>query len=95
MRHKIPAVLIVFNDGAFGNVRRIQKERFNGRTIGSDLLNPDFVKLADSFGMEGIRANGPEGLREALRHALKKDMPTLVEVPVGEMPSTWSILRGS
>ncbi|MGA7671496.1 MAG: thiamine pyrophosphate-dependent enzyme [Nitrolancea sp.] len=95
MRHKIPAVLIVFNDGAFGNVRRIQKERFNGRTIGSDLLNPDFVKLADSFGMEGIRASGPEGLREALRHALKKDMPTLIEVPVGEMPSTWSILRGS
>ncbi len=31
MRHNIPAVLIVFNDGAFGNVRRIQKERFNGR----------------------------------------------------------------
>ena len=95
MRHNIPAVLIVFNDGAFGNVRRIQKERFNGRTIGSDLLNPDFVKLADSFGMNGIKANGPEGLRDALKSALKSNGPTLIEVPVGEMPSTWSILRGS
>ncbi len=95
MRHNIPAVLIVFNDSAFGNVRRIQKERFNGRTIGSDLLNPDFVKLAESFGMDGVRANGPEGLRDALRGALKSTGPTLIEVPVGEMPSTWSILRGS
>ncbi len=95
MRHKINAVLIVFNDGAFGNVRRIQKDRFNGRTIGSDLLNPDFVKLADSFGMAGIRARGPEELRGALRTALKENHPTLIEVPVGEMPSTWSILRGS
>ncbi len=95
MRHNINAILIVFNDGAFGNVRRIQKDRFNGRTIGSDLLNPDFVKLADSFGMAGIRARGPEELRGALRTALKENHPTLIEVPVGEMPSTWSILRGS
>lgn len=95
MRHKINAILIVFNDNAFGNVRRIQKERFNGRLIGSDLLNPDFVKLAESFGMDGARANGPEALREVLRSALKADHPTLIEVPVGEMPSTWSILRGN
>lgn len=95
MRHHINAVLIVFNDNAFGNVRRMQKERFNGRTIASDLLNPDFIKLADSFGMDGLRAHGPEELRGALRTALKADHPTLIEVPVGEMPSTWSILRGS
>ncbi len=95
MRHHINAVLVVFNDNAFGNVRRMQKERFNNRLIASDLLNPDFVKLADSFGMDGVRAHGPEELRGALRAALKADHPTLIEVPVGEMPSTWTILRGN
>ncbi|HEX3722443.1 MAG TPA: thiamine pyrophosphate-dependent enzyme [Nitrolancea sp.] len=95
MRHNINAIMVVFNDGAYGNVRRMQRERFNGRVISSDLLNPDFVKLADAFGMEGRQAHGADGLREALKGALKNNHPTLIEVPVGEMPSTWSILRGS
>ena len=53
MRHRIPLVTVVFNDGAFGNVRRIQQERFGNRLIGSDLTNPDFVRFAESFGAEG------------------------------------------
>ena len=92
VRHGINLVTIVFNDNAYGNVRRIQKESFGGRTIASDLLNPDFVKLAESFGVEGRRAEGPEGLRAALRDALASDHPTLIEVPVGEMPSIWPIV---
>ena len=52
MRHRIPLVTVVFNDGAFGNVRRIQQERFGNRLIGSDLANPDFVLFAKSFGAE-------------------------------------------
>ena len=54
---------IVFNDGAFGNVRRIQQERFGNRLIGSDLANPDFVAFAKSFGAEAVRANDPDELR--------------------------------
>jgi acetolactate synthase-1/2/3 large subunit len=95
MRHNINAIMIVFNDGAYGNVRRMQRERFSGRVINSDLLNPDFMKLADAFGVEGRQAHGPDGLREALRGAMKENHPTLIEVPVGEMPSTWGILRGN
>ena len=61
MRHRIPLVTIVFNDGAFGNVRRIQQERFGNRLIGSDLANPDFVAFGKSFGAEAERArNGPK-----------------------------------
>ena len=56
MRHRIPLVTIVFNDGAFGNVRRIQEERYGNRLIGSDLTNPDFVAFARSFGAEAVRA---------------------------------------
>ncbi|HUZ02026.1 MAG TPA: thiamine pyrophosphate-dependent enzyme [Thermomicrobiaceae bacterium] len=94
VRHNIPLTTVVFNDNAYGNVRRIQKQSFNGRTIASDLLNPDFVKLAESFGMEGIRAGGPEELRTALQRAMKNGHPALIEVPVGEMPNMYHITRG-
>jgi acetolactate synthase-1/2/3 large subunit len=93
VRHRINVVAIVFNDNAYGNVRRIQKESFGGRLIASDLRNPDFARLADAFGVEGMRAEGPAGLRAALRSALRHDRPALIEVPVGEMPNPWSVLR--
>jgi acetolactate synthase-1/2/3 large subunit len=92
--YKIPLVTVVFNDGAYGNVKRIQQETFNGRTIASDLLNPDFVKLAESFGMAGYRAKNPDELRTALREALDANAPALIEAPVGPMPSPWALMWG-
>ena len=62
IRHRIPLVAVVFADGAFGNVRRIQEERFGNRLIASDLANPDFVKYAESFGAVGRRAHNPTQL---------------------------------
>jgi len=94
VRHALSVVVIVFNDNAFGNVRRIQQEAFGGRTIASDLRNPDFVRLAESFGIDGARVDGPEGLRRALEAALANSRPALIEVPVGEMPSPWPALIG-
>jgi acetolactate synthase I/II/III large subunit len=93
MRHRIPLVTIVFNDGAFGNVRRIQEERYGNRLIGSDLTNPDFVAFARSFGAEAARANTPEDLRGALRRALaRRDTPSVIEVQVGPLPSPWDFI---
>jgi acetolactate synthase I/II/III large subunit len=93
MQHRIPLVSIVFNDGAFGNVRRIQRERFGNRLIASDLVNPDFVAFAKSFGAEAVRARSPQELREALRRAFAhRDGPTLIEVPVGDLPSPWEFI---
>src|SRR4029079_12881918 len=46
MRHGIPVTAVVFNDNAFGNVRRIQEEQYGNRRIASDLSNPDFVRYA-------------------------------------------------
>ncbi|HEU5422700.1 MAG TPA: thiamine pyrophosphate-dependent enzyme [Nitrolancea sp.] len=91
----INAVGVVFNDRAYGNVRRTQRLNFNGHIIATDLHNPDFVKLADSFGMAGIRAEGPEGLRAALREALALKGPALIEVPVNEMPNIRTTLQSA
>jgi len=94
MRHRIPLVTVVFNDGAFGNVRRIQKERYGNRLIASDLTNPDFVAFGKSFGAEAERVHSPEELRRALHRAFAhRDGPTLIEVPVGELPSPWEFIH--
>ncbi len=87
VQHGINAVVIVFNDNAFGNVLRDQINRFDGRTIGAELHNPDFVRLAEAYGARGFRATGPEELEATLRQALTNESPTLIEVPVGIMPS--------
>jgi acetolactate synthase-1/2/3 large subunit len=93
IRHRIPLVAVVFVDGAFGNVRRIQQEQFDNRLIASDLANPDFVKYAESFGAAGRRASGPDELRVALREAFARREPTLIEVPVGSLPSPWEFIH--
>ena len=94
MRHRIPLVTVVFNDGAFGNVRRIQQERFGNRLIGSDLANPDFVALRRKLRRRGECASiTQQELRGALRRALgNRGGPTVIEVPVGAMPSPWEFI---
>ena len=92
VRHGIDIVAIVFADGAYGNVRRMQKEDYGNRLIGVDLHNPQFRKMAESFGVAGVRTSTPDGLRRELAAALKRRGTTLIEVVVGEMPDPWKHL---
>jgi acetolactate synthase-1/2/3 large subunit len=92
VRHRIPLVAILFNDGAYGNVRNMQRHDHGNRVIGTDLANPDFIKLADSFGIAGYRAKDPAALRKALETALGKHEPALIEVPVGDLPDPWQFI---
>lgn len=93
MQHGIAAIAVVFNDNAFGNVRRFQEARYHNRMIASDLTNPDFVSLAASFGMAAERVRSPAELRVALEQAIARDEPALIEVPVGEMPQPWHLIH--
>jgi acetolactate synthase I/II/III large subunit len=96
IRHRIPLVSVVFVDGAFGNVRRIQEESYGNRLIACDLSNPDFVRFAESFGADAERVRNPKELRAALKRAFKRrNGPTLIEVPVGPMPSPWEFIQMS
>ena len=93
VRHRIPLTAVVFSDGSFGNVRRIQEESYGNRLIASDLANPDFVKFAESFGAAAERVRTPFELRAALRRSFaRRDGPTLIEMPVGRMPSPWDFI---
>jgi acetolactate synthase-1/2/3 large subunit len=93
VHHRIPLTAVVFNDGAYGNVRRTQAERFGNRIIASDLSNPDFVRFAESFGAAAERARNPVELRTALKRALaRREGPSLIEVPVPALPSPWEFI---
>ena len=91
-RHNLPVVVCVFDDGHFGNVRRIQQQAWGGHEIANDLHNPDFVRFAESFGVAAFRATTPPELESRLRDAFALRAPALVHVPVGEMPSIWDLI---
>jgi len=96
VQHNIGVITIVFNNNAFGNVRRDQLTLFDGHLIGADLVNPDFVKLADSFGVKTYRVRVPDELRPALSKAIDEDAPALIEVVCqrGSEASPWEFLIG-
>jgi len=81
-QYGLAVVAVVFDNGAFGNVRRDQIRRFQGRELGSYLENPDFLKLAESFGVMGLRAESPAALGPALESALAAGGPALIHCPV-------------
>ncbi len=92
VKHNIDVVAVVFSDGAFGNVRRMQENDHGGRVIASELANPDFVRLAESFGVGGRRAETPDTLRAAIEEAFAAKGPWLIEVPMGAMANPWPLV---
>ena len=92
VHHNIPLTTVIFNDNAFGNVRRLQMDNYDSRLIASDLSSPDFVSLAESFGAQGLMATSPNQLRSAIETALLHNGPTVIEVPIGEVPSPWDFV---
>jgi acetolactate synthase-1/2/3 large subunit len=93
VQHGIAVVAVVFDDGAYGNVRRMQRKLYGNRIIASDLRNPDFVRLAESFGMPARQVADPDDLADALADALAQDEPALITAKVGEMPDPWSYIH--
>lgn len=57
VQKRIPVVIVLVNDNAYGNVRRIQRDQFGNRLIASDPHNPDFQKFVDSFGALAMKAS--------------------------------------
>ncbi|HTW37343.1 MAG TPA: thiamine pyrophosphate-dependent enzyme [Steroidobacteraceae bacterium] len=91
----IGVVALVFNNEGFGNVRRDQQQRFAGRLLGCDLVNPDFMRLAEAFGIAGARVDSPQGLARALERALADARPALIEIPVprGSESDPWRFIH--
>jgi acetolactate synthase-1/2/3 large subunit len=94
VQQRVNVVAVVFNDNAFGNVARDLDEAWGG-SYGAELHNPDFMKLADAYGVVGMRAKQPTDVGQLVHDAIQLDRPVLIEVPVGRMarPPFFSPLR--
>lgn len=93
VHYQLNLVTIIFNDNTFTNVQRQQDEWFDGRRICSDLTNPDFVKMTESFGASAYRVNSPAELAKILPAAFNEQGPTIIEVSLTErMPTPWQFI---
>ena len=77
---RLPLVVVLSNNGSYGTIRMAQEQEFPGRPIATDLVNPDFARMAEAYGALGLTASEPGDVEPALRHALAHDGPVLVEV---------------
>lgn len=95
VQYNIGVVTLVFDNSAYGNVRRDQVNLFDGRVVASDLVNPDFVKLAESFGVGAARVTSPDHFRPALETALAAAGPQLIaiDVPRDSEASPWPFIH--
>ena len=68
------------------------REAYGGRVIATDLVNPDFVRFARSFGAHGIRVEDERELGQAVREGFAQALPTVIEVAVPELPDPWPLI---
>ena len=87
VQYGINTITVVYDDGAYGNSNRDQRERFHGREIGTELRNPDFVKFAESFGADAVQLAKGDDVGPALRDALGNTRPSVIVLPMDRLPS--------
>jgi len=80
VHHKINVIQLVFNNGTYGTIRMHQERDYPGRTIGTDMRNPDFAALARSFGAEGFTVKSNEEFAPALKKALACGKPAVIDI---------------
>ena len=83
MKYGLKVPILVFNNDAYGMIKRQQRDQYDGKLIAVDLHNPDFVQFAHAFGAHGERVTSPEALGDAVIRALTGDRPAVIEIPWG------------
>jgi acetolactate synthase-1/2/3 large subunit len=81
MRLKTAFVTVIWEDGRYGSIVWKQDKKF-GEHFGVEFTNPDFVKLAESFGMPAWRCQSADDFGRRLKHALTLDLPSLLVLPI-------------
>jgi acetolactate synthase-1/2/3 large subunit len=79
----IPVIVFLVNNFSLGMVAQWQRTFYDRRMIGIDLKNcPDYVKLAESYGAQGIRAQSLDELEKAIKAGLKSNVTTVIDIPI-------------
>jgi acetolactate synthase-1/2/3 large subunit len=82
VQFKLNVPIIIFDDSTYSAVKDAQKQSRDGRYLAVDLVNPDFLKLADAYGVPACRPETPEALQHEIELALQRDLPTIINAPI-------------
>jgi acetolactate synthase I/II/III large subunit len=82
VQYNAAIIVLVFDNGMYGTIRMHQERDYPGRTIGTELKNPDFAALARAYGAEGYLVTRTEEFAPAFENALKKKVPCLIHIRV-------------
>lgn len=80
VQHRANIVVAVFDNGSYGTIRMHQERAYPGRVSGTQLANPDFKAMAESFGAAGFFVDRTEGFMPALDAALQAGRPAVIHV---------------
>ena len=80
MKYDIKPIILILNNSMYGTIRMHQEREFKSRVSGTYLTNPDFVMLANSFGIPGYRTTTTQEFFQALQDAIKKDAGAVIEL---------------
>ena len=80
--YKIPVKIAIINNGYLGMVRQWQEKLFDKHYSQTPITSPDYVKLAESYGILGIRVTKEEEIDEALDRAIAYDGPVILDFVV-------------
>ena len=82
VQEKLPIVVVLINDNCLSLIKSTQERRYDRRFIGVDLVNPDFQQFARAFGVRAWRVASDAAFDSALREAIARKEPALIEVRV-------------
>jgi acetolactate synthase I/II/III large subunit len=89
VNYDVPVKWFIMNNSTLGMIKDTQDVLFKGRTLNTDFINPDYVKLAESMGAVGLRATKPDEIIDVTKEALDNGRPTIVDIVIDpdEAPS--------
>ncbi|CAN5446912.1 5-guanidino-2-oxopentanoate decarboxylase [soil metagenome] len=82
VQFKLAVPIVIFDDSTYSAVKDAQRESRDSRYIAVDLVNPDFIKLADAYGVPSARPETPEALEAEIVAALNRTGPTIINTPI-------------
>ncbi len=82
IQEQLALPIVIFNDSTYSAVKEAQAESRGGRYIGVDLVNPDYVALANAYGIPGVRVEEPDALEREIKLASTRNTPTIIDVPI-------------
>lgn len=85
IQFEVALPIVIFNDSTYTAVDQAMQHSFSGKVMATELVNPDYVKLAEAYGIHGVRAKSPVALEQAIADALNQRGPTIIDVPIPKM----------